>query len=311
MNNAAFPSQLCKLRQTETLWERLRETHQCDHRIPYGMLIVGKSGVGKTALAKAYQESFPPIETPEKKIFPVVYVALTETRSPKGLVEQLVNAFNITRFNRATTLLSLQERLLNLIKVHKVEFFIIDEVQECIPTSYGRARQDIVKQITWLINETKLPFAFFGTPIAKELVSFSSDTYKDEEQLSRRLYAPLQLSAIPPMSASWMDSINFFLLKRDHPPLDKQYNSHQTLMNRLYLATSGKFGLLEKFMLHLPTGLNLLDEHAHEVLTAAYRKTISTSPLSPFDDKDFGMVELAHHMQRLKSEYITSIAEFA
>lgn len=307
MNNCSttFPTSLCKLRHFERVWERLQETHCKRHAIPYSLLVLGQSGVGKSALARAYCESHPVVPTPSKLIMPVLYVALTDTTTPKALVEQLLHALNVTAFNRSTTLLQLQDRLLHLLSMHQVELVIIDEVQECLPRAHGPARQKIIKLLTWLIDHSQIPFALFGTPIAENLFRFGADNeeYKTEEQFSRRCYAPIRLTAIPPMSQSWLAAANYFLDKRDHSPFDIKYQSHKGLLNRLYLATSGKFGLLEKFLLHLPSDINMFDEQQLPILAKVYATTISDKNLNPFDDVVFNDIELESHIQRFKQEF--------
>lgn len=300
-----FPTNLCKLRHFEKLWEMLHETHSKRFAIPYSLLVLGQSGVGKSALARAYCESHPMVPTPTKLIMPVIYIALTDTTTPKALVEQLLFALNVTAHNRATTLLGLQDRLLNLLRDHKVEMVIIDEVQECLPRAHGPARQKIIKLLTWLIDHSKIPFALFGTPIAENLLRFGANTeeYKTEEQFSRRCYAAVRLVAIPPRCDSWLASVNYFLKKRSHSVFDIKYQSHKTLLDRLYLATSGKFGLLEKFMLHMPSEINIFDERELTVLAKVYAFTISDKILNPFDKAVFSDIEVERLIQGYMQEF--------
>ena len=304
MHHAIFPETLCQLPFLNSLWLTIAETHHKQCEKTYNLLVLSQSGVGKSALAKAYKAEYPSVKINEKLIIPVIYIALTDTASPKALVEQLLYSFNITRFNRSVSLLELQDRFLFLLKAHQVELIIIDEVQECLPRAQGPAKQKIIKLITWLTDHGGVPFVLFGTPIAKNMLQFGVDTeeYKTEEQLSRRCCAPIVLPAIQPFSKSWLKAVNFFLEKCSHPHLDASYKSHQSIMNRLYLATKGKFGLLEKFMLHLPEGINLHDENANKLLSKVYIKTIliSNTGLNPFCEDTFSDTDIEIKLYLMK-----------
>lgn len=282
------------------------KTHQKEHGIPYSSLVLGQSGVGKSAIAKAYYKSFPQKLCDGIDVKPVVYVSLTDTTTPKGLVEQLLHALNVTTFNRTNNLLELQDRLLKLLKKHKVEFVIIDEVQECLPKVSGPARQKIIKQLTWLIDNSKIPFAMFGTPIAENLLTFGVGTedYKSEEQFSRRCYSPIRLTPIPPKSNSWLKAVNYFVSKRSEPELTTSDELQIDLINRLYVATEGRFGLLEKFMIHLPLDLNILLPESRETMAQVFYRTISDKKLNPFIFEDYDDVKIEAAIQQLKRELI-------
>lgn len=294
VNAPPFPNHLCKLTHYAKLWELLVKTHNKSTTIPYSLVVLGESGVGKSALARAYSDAYPKTNATDRVIMPVLYFALTDTSSPNSLLEQTLRALTITQFNRRCTLLSLQDRLLKLLKEHNVELIIIDEVQECLPRAHGPARQKIIKLLTWLIDHSKIPFVMFGTPIAQNLLRFGeqSDEYKTEEQFSRRCYPPVNLTAILPRSHSWLNAVNFFLDKLQHPHFNIEFESHKDLLNRLYIATSGKFGLLEKFMLHLPVDINMFDEQRLTTLARVYFDTISTKKSNPFNISSISDVEI-------------------
>lgn len=298
-----FPAELCQLVHYTEVWNRLFTTHsKSNGGIPYALLVLGYSGVGKTALAQQYFRAFPKRVENEKVVMPVLYVALTDTSSPKCLVQQILGAMNVTDFNRANTLLQLQSRLLKLLKQHEVQMVIIDEVQECLPRAHGPARQKIIKLLSWLIDHSQLPFALFGTPIAKKLITFGekNDEYKTEEQFSRRCYAPINLSPIPPASNYWLDAVNFFMDKRNQPRFDAKLEMHRSFMNRLYIATDGRMALLEKFMIHVPENLRFLDSSSRKTLAHVFYTTISNSKQNPFLDTDYDDAEVEATIQLLK-----------
>lgn len=306
LNAPNFPEQLCQLVHFTEVWKRLIAAHSKSHGgKPYALLVLGYSGVGKTALAQEYFKAFPKRIENEKLIMPVLYVALTDTTTPKCLVQQLLGAMNVSDYNRANTLLQLQSRLLKLLQQHEVQMVIIDEVQECLPRAYGPARQKIIKLLSWLIDHSQLPFALFGTPIAKKLITFGdqNDEYKTEEQFSRRCYAPIDLKPIPPASNYWLEAVNFFMDKRNQPRFDATFEMHRAFLNRLYIATEGRIALLEKLMIHIPANQNFLDSRSRMTLAYAFHSTISNSKANPFRDEDFDDAQVEATIQILKEAF--------
>lgn len=260
----------------------LEHVHHKQFDANYSLLITGLSGTGKSYFATSYLERYPPSNTHELKIRPIVYVKLTETRTSVDLLLQIVKAFTPVIGNNIKKAHIVQDRLSVLLREHKVELIIIDEIQECLTDIDGITSQRMAKQIAGLLdNNPNISLVMLGTPVAGRLLRLkygkSTERVKGEEQLSRRFLAEQQLNIIPSRCQCWLNCCNYF---------SKKYNftdfslDDKKLLNRLHIATDGKIGLLNKLF----SVAQIIEQpEFSEKLEHAYSASINSSAFNPFN----------------------------
>jgi hypothetical protein len=257
--------------------------HHHETVFAYSGLFTGLSGVGKTYLAQHYQSLHPLHLNREKTTLPVIYCRLKAPRTNIGLLEQLIKSLGASLYKHSSNAEELEERLIYLFVEHKVQLVLVDEVQECLTTVDGINAQRMAKQFASILDSAKLPFILLGTPSAARLLSLnygtpSSNTY-GEEQLSRRFISEYKISAVPQRRKLWLDCVNEFCKKLDVPSFtfdDKQ------ILNRIYISTHGRLGLLQKLFDFLPI------KPLHQSITMddcmeAHDFAMNSSALNPFD----------------------------
>ncbi|MEP4888684.1 MAG: ATP-binding protein [Aliiglaciecola sp.] len=265
----------------------LKRVHHKRFDANFSLLITGLSGTGKSYFAASYLKQYPSSNTPELKVRPVVYVKLTETRTAVDLLLQIVKAFTNVVGNNVNKAHFVQDRLTVLLREHRVELIIIDEVQECLTDIDGITSQRMAKQIAALLdNNPNIALMMLGTPVAGRLLRLkygkSTERLKGEEQLSRRFMAEQQLQIIPSRCQCWINCCNYFAKKYRFPTFsldDKQ------LLNRLHIATEGRMGLLNKLF-----SVAQIFEQSHfpKKLEDAYLASINSSAFNPFNTDMLG-----------------------
>ncbi|WP_339351061.1 TniB family NTP-binding protein [uncultured Alteromonas sp.] len=260
----------------------LERVHHKRFDANYSLLITGLSGTGKSYFASSYLSHYPSINTPQLTIRPVVYVKLTETRTAVDLLLQIVKAFTNVVGNNVNKAHIVQDRLSVLLREHKVELIIIDEVQECLTDIDGITSQRMAKQIAALLdNNPDISLLMLGTPVAGRLLRLrygkSTERLKGEEQLSRRFMAEQKLNIIPSRCQCWLACCNYFSEKYKFSSFsleDKQ------LLNRLHIATDGRIGLLNKLF----SVAQIIEQpYFHKKLEEAYLASINSSAFNPFN----------------------------
>lgn len=248
----------------------------------YSLLMTGESGVGKTFIAKHYCAMYPSIEMPEKTVYRVLYCKLMQTKSAIDLLLQLTMALGAIPARTTTKVYLAQKRLLHLLKEHKVELIILDEVQECLPDVDGIMAQRMAKQFASLIDCSGIPLVLLGTPTAARLLNLKYGDSKHqlfgEEQLSRRFISEQRIYPIPQRCQAWLDCVNYFC---DKFIFEKFSMQDKAVLNRLYLATNGKPGLIEKLFHFLPQEQTAI---APDELQQSYQLSISSTSINPFDN---------------------------
>lgn len=260
----------------------LEQTHRQSFGQNLGLLISGVSGVGKTFLAKIYQDRFPVAETPEAKLYPVLYVKLAETKTATDLLLQIVKSITKVIGKNSNKAFIIQERLSLLLQAHKVKLVIIDEVQECLTDIDGITSQRMAKQLAALIdNNPEVALVLFGTPVAGRLLKLkygkSTERLKGEEQLSRRFLSEHTLNIIPSRCECWLNCCNYVAEQFKFKAFSM---NEKPMLNRLHVATEGKIGLLTKLFAIASASEESKLMKKFEV---AYLTGINSSAFNPFD----------------------------
>jgi hypothetical protein len=231
---------------TEAL-DIIERLHHHKTKYAYSGLFTGLSGRGKTYLAKYYQSQYPIHFNREKTSQPVIYCRLKAPRTNIGLLEQLIKSLGAPLYKHSSNAEELEERLISLFVEHKVQLAIVDDVQECLTTVDGINSQRMAKQFASILDSAKLPFILLGTPSAARLLNLEygtpSSNINGEEQLSRRFISEYKIAAVPQRSKCWLDAVNYFCKNLE---VSSFTFSDKKILNRIYISTQGRLGLLQK-----------------------------------------------------------------
>jgi hypothetical protein len=142
-----------------------------------GVLITGQSGAGKSYLVKWYLQHFPPIETAERTIIPVLRVRTPTKPTVAKMTRALLEALGDAAPGRGKEEEQLA-RMHQFLRDSKVEIILIEEFQQ-----FYDYRSVATFGITdWLKNqhdEAHVPFVLFGLPRAAKIIA-------QNDQLCRR-----------------------------------------------------------------------------------------------------------------------------
>ncbi|QYJ80484.1 TniB family NTP-binding protein [Shewanella acanthi] len=247
------------------------------------MLIFGNSGSGISELKKSYASCFPEIPSFESTIKRVLSIDVREhTLTPIGLMEQIIEAIGATPV-KDTRGSKIRHQCLHLLKEHRVELMLFDEAQHLLPEKEGAQGLRMVKFFTEMIDQFKIPFVLFGTHKAKRIQSFGQHDLKpiDDEQLSRRMFPPVELEPLKPRTSQWVKCMQHFLNKHH---ISTDY-ANESIRNRLFLAQQYKTfsHLAMLFEEHQFMNISNSDELLLE-LKRSYDKNLNNFGVNPFDE---------------------------
>ena len=217
-------------------WKQVTRTHlNYLKRNRKAQLIVGNSGSGKTQLMESYESCFDKLEGEEAVFNPVLIVEIQEnTQTPINLLEQIINAMGATPVSD-TRGNKLRTQCKTLLNAHKVEILMLDEAQHTLPEKEGSKGLRMVNFFKEMIDHFDVAIVFFGTKKALRIQNFGQKGEKpiDDEQLSGRMFPPIELTPIKPRTSKWLECVNFFLTKYKLPTLTAEDSD---LVRRIYLA---------------------------------------------------------------------------
>jgi len=282
---------------------RMQLVHKQSSRVKFSLVVTGVSGTGKSTLANWYAEQFPEVDTSEVTLKRVLNVHLTKPSSPVNLVEQIIHAMGTSSTAKRQSLEGVVYQLNCLLKACKTELIILDEVQECLPDSDGIRAQAMAKAFVAIIDKCKVPLVLIGTPALTRILKleYLADTsgISREEQLSRRFITSCKLNIFLSHCDSWMKAINFFGEKKR---LRKLNRKDVELLDRLYVATYGRIGLVEKlFSFASFDTFSDLNQVFHD----AYELSDTTGEANPFNLTDYTYAAIKKKAQNIERIYFT------
>jgi len=284
--------------------KKINLIHQQTDESKYSLLVVGVSGAGKSKLAKWYKSQFPETKATEVVLKPVVYVHLKQPNSPNNLLEQIITGMGTSIFPRSKTVYNLVLQLKVLLKECKTELIIIDETQECLPDTDGPKAQSMAKTFVAILEQCKVPLILMGTPALKRILKlkYRADKkgFSKEEQLSRRFLATCDLAIFISRTDEWLEAVNFFGEKAG---MRKLIKGDITLLDRIYVATGGRIGLLKK-LFAFADFIRKVDEVT--TLYISYQLVDTTGQPNPFNSKQYcaqAIEKKAESIERIYANY--------
>jgi hypothetical protein len=128
-----------------------------------GLLIIGQSGGGKTAIADFYVSKFPRVQSETGLTIPVLRVDTPESPSVKTFAQQILIALGDPAADRGTAETKTQ-RLIVLLEKCKVQLLIVDEFQHFFDGHRASEARRITDWLKNLLNRVRIPVVLFGLP---------------------------------------------------------------------------------------------------------------------------------------------------
>jgi hypothetical protein len=136
---------------------------------PQCMSLEGEPGVGKSTLAKTYQNMYPPKNTSDGKIIPVFYMETPSPATVKGFASKILTTLGDPLAAKGT-LWSMDTRIFKLAKECQVEFFIFDDFHQLIEPMTNKVIASVSDWLKVMIKETKKPVLVVGVTGQVEII---------------------------------------------------------------------------------------------------------------------------------------------
>jgi Bacterial TniB protein len=155
--------------------------HPRSTRMP-SVAIYGDSGMGKTMIMEKFRLDHPADFDPEtgKARTPVLALQMSGKPNERRLYAQLLTALGAPHNPRAT-IVDLEQKAINLLKVADIKVLVIDEVHNLLSGSH-REQRVVLNTLRFLSNELKMSLVCFGVAEAREAIH-------GDVQLARRFEA--------------------------------------------------------------------------------------------------------------------------
>lgn len=209
---------------------------------PRCLLIVGRSGVGKTTLIQQYLAKHPPRETAMGRIVPVLFTQIPAPATIKAMASHLLDALGDPMPQKGT-LDGMTQRLIRLIAACQVELIILDEFQHFIDREKNfKVLQTVADWLKNLINAAKVPIVLVGMPECVKVLT-------ENDQLARRFMAKERLSPFEWKNDAKEEFIRFLEEVSKKLPLAERPMIYSVdAAQRMYWATDGRAALVMKIV---------------------------------------------------------------
>lgn len=209
---------------------------------PYGSLLIGKGGVGKSTVGKSLKTKNPTYVEIEdhikKQIIPVFYMPVPSPTTVKSLTLRMLEELGC--LDQKGTSEQLNYRLRILLKQSKTKLILLDEFHHIYNSQSLKSRvsENVANWIKTLADETKISICLMGLPSIQDHLFI-------DEQLSRRFSRVIELHPFSfHLKNNEDDFASFLMQAAKYIELNFQIRftpalSSRDLVARIFLATSG------------------------------------------------------------------------
>jgi hypothetical protein len=170
---------------------------------PYGVMILGDPGCGKSFLLETVQRKHPELFTRRKTEIPMICIDSPPDIAAGAFYSDLLEALGDKCPDEGTPK-ALRRRLKKLVKNLNTRVIGIDEAHDFLPSSGLTPTSKAVKTIKWLMNNTKVPLVLAGKPNTKDLLDI-------DDQLESRFVQVIKLENFSCINEERsLDSADFF-----------------------------------------------------------------------------------------------------
>lgn len=250
---------------------------------PMSLMLIGKTGVGKTTLLKTYLERNPKFTVENSIVRPAVYVSLPVKTTIRGAATALLQAMEVPGAEKGT--LGDRTHLIEAqLKAQKVEIVLVDETQHVVEASGAKNLPKVGDFFKDLSKKAKVPFVLTGMPETKAI-------FEGNDQLKRIC----RLADIGPFSSETDEK--FLMFRRFLLAVDKQLPFEKSARlgdgdpaRLIFAATEGKICnvmslIREAAILAIEDGCETVDfDHLQQAFDSQLDSIVEIK-VNPFDPK--------------------------
>jgi Cdc6-like AAA superfamily ATPase len=260
--------------RANSVYKAIKEIHEYSvtdpEAEPRGLVLKGPAGVGKSRIGNRYVSEFPPTEEEERRVVPVLRVAIPESATVKGFAGKMLKALGDPDADKGSRN-SVTSRLETYIKECGVQLIIADEFQHCIHKENMKVMYEAVEWFKLLMDESRTPVVLIGTPACEQVL-------RADPQIWSRFRRRKQLSPFQWKTDKQKESFGLFLKELDERlPFNERSNlGDPDSAYRFYYASDGVIRLIVELVrtaceLALKRKMEWLDL---DVLAKAYDKEL-------------------------------------
>lgn len=274
----AFKKAKIKHPQLVSAHKRIERVHRTHGINPECLMILGYSYVGKSKTLQSYIDKYPPVVTNEYTHFPVIYIDLSVSVTPKDITLKIFKTLGINRSSKSPTLF---DDLCEQLKNCRVELLIFDEIQQVLPEHAGKMLQQIADYFKSILNQSPTAIVFAGLPHSEKLYEVnetkhaktrSSNKTREGEQLVNRSRPSFVLTPYPYDSDEWKHLLHIYQKAINIPCINLDSDN---IAERLWVASAG--GVMGRLSKILVEAIKIAGEDqgrvSLEVLSEAYDET--------------------------------------
>jgi DNA transposition AAA+ family ATPase len=210
------------------------QDYQCANEEAEHIVLLGESGVGKSTLLTKYADSHPAIEHAELTEVPVLYMALSQSPTPKTMASTGLKVMGDPKWHVGKEV-ELTARLVFLIRQCRVRLVIIDEANHLIDRGGEKTLHNAADWLKRLVDATRVSFVLAGIPRTRRLLAAN-------DQLRERFREVIEIDrfsvAKPPSEKEFRSVLNVFKqYLRELPTIDF---SGPVIARQFAFATDGR-----------------------------------------------------------------------
>lgn len=225
--------------------KRLRQAFKYAHISPepIGVALLGESRSGKSRAIEEVEQEHPRTRDEDGAVVPILRMVTPAKPTVGGMASLMLKALGDPDWSKGTVV-GLQGRLIDMVKLCKVRMIILEEFQHFVDSGSRKVIQDVANWTKTLAESTKVALVVAG-------LQDSLPVLLRDEQFTGRFGAPVYMprfdwedDALRGEFEAILEGFNVAMAEHfDLPPLHGQ-----DMAFRLWCATGGLVGLLAKLL---------------------------------------------------------------
>lgn len=220
------------------------------------MVLHGKSGSGKTTVAKEFYGQVQDAVKVEGNDMAAIYLSAPSKCTPKALAADLLVKLGDPYADRGT-LEQMTRRVVGFINERNVSLVVLDEFQHFMKTENQKVLYDAADWLKSITNQVGCPFLLVGLPNTLDVIDAN-------EQLERRTTDRVELSHFPYKTEE--DRVRFrtilALFSQELPFPETDFLVAPVFAEKLHSATDGLIGWVVR-LLRAASALALRSDERH------------------------------------------------
>lgn len=183
-----FKKTVIKHPQFLNAYEKVVEAYELKKEIDFqvNLICIGMSGTGKSTLKRKVAERFPPYDTKDGRMIPVLVIDTPSLPTVKNVAEAMLFQFGDLAFYRGSAV-EKTTRILHYIKICGVKLIIFDELQHFIDQGNKTAPKQVSDWLKTLIDQSGVSSVLMGLEQSEYILRVN-------EQLRRRFSRRIDLT---------------------------------------------------------------------------------------------------------------------